>query len=487
MYRRVEVEWRIAVLSAGLLLGVALAPVFQVFPVVGIVAVTVVLFTLFSSRLYVTILLFIFSSIAGAGYGSSVYGGEHISYSNVIGAPLEMSGKIREDPSLSGGYLSLQLNEIKIKNTAYRGSVFARLKTKAKLLRGERVTVEGLAEDGFGNFSLSLKDAKVIAVERSEYGDIGRSFRDWFAGNVRKLIGEPQASLGIGYLTGQKSALPEDLADALKIAGLTHIVVASGYNLTVLVRLARRLFLPISKFSAAMAAAGMVVLFMAVTGLSPSMTRAGLVSGLSILFWYYGRKVHPIVLLLFVAAVTVLYQPGYVWGDLGWQLSFAAFFGVMIIGPLLQQYFFGARPPNIIWQTLIETTAAHIATVPVIALSFGVVSNVAIVANILVVPLVPIAMLLTFACGIWGIFSIPFAQAVVVPTEFLLKYMIGVAEYVAGIPWAQSELEFPVLIWVAYVLAVGLGCLWMWRATKYNLRTSDSLQPLAESRVSVAG
>jgi competence protein ComEC len=178
--------------------------------------------------------------------------------------------------------------------------------------------------------------------------------RDDFADHVRKAVDEPAASLGIGYLLGQKSALPPELVEALTVAGLTHIVVASGYNLTILVRLARRAFARVSKYLATLSGGVLIVGFIAMTGASPSMVRAGLVASLSMLAWYYGRKFHPVTLLALVAAATVLVNPSYAWGNLGWELSFAAFAGVMIVAPLLQAYFYGNEKPRLVPQILGE-------------------------------------------------------------------------------------------------------------------------------------
>ncbi|UTX51501.1 ComEC/Rec2 family competence protein [Candidatus Saccharibacteria bacterium TM7i] len=478
IHRKIQVEWRIACLCAGLLVGVALAPVLRVNTFWGLAAIIPICTLLLVGRFYASLPLLLLAMLAGLGYGSTAYGEGYDVYKPFIEHTVTLQGRVKEDPSVnSAGYKSLQLGSIQVRGSPYAGSVFTRMRTKVTVMRGDTVTVQGVAEAGFGSFSLNLKNASIVSVERQSMGDVGRVIRDWFAGHVRSFIDEPQASLGVGYLTGQKSALPDDFSEALKIAGLTHVVVASGYNLTVLVRLARKLFMRISKFSAAMAAVGMVLMFMTITGLSPSMTRAGIVSGLSILFWYYGRKVHPIVLLLFVATLTVLYQPSYLWGDLGWQLSFSAFFGVMIIGPLMQRYFYGEVSPGLIRQTLMETVAAHIATVPIIALQFGVVSNIAIVANLLVVPLVPLAMLLTFICGIWSVCGIGFSQLIIWPTNVLLEYMVAVVRYVAEIKWAQSALEFSGSVWLLYLAAVLLVCWWMKRATKLNLRTGDILNP----------
>jgi competence protein ComEC len=280
----------------------------------------------------------------------------------------------------------------------------------------------------------------------------------------------------MGYLLGQRRALPADLAAALVVTGLTHVVVASGYNLTILVRLARRLFVNVSKYLATLSSVMMILGFMAVTGASPSMTRAGLVSGLSLAAWYYGRRFHPLVLLPFAAAVTVLIDTTYAWNDLGWQLSFAAFAGVMVLAPLLQRYFFGDKKPGIIRQILGETISASIMTLPILILAFGQFSNVALMTNLLILPLVPLAMLLTFITGI-GAIVLPGAASIIgAPAEWLLGYMIGVIHYFAGLPWAQTILSIqPWMVAVAYTI-IALVCIYLWRATKYNLNESNIVE-----------
>jgi competence protein ComEC len=277
-------------------------------------------------------------------------------------------------------------------------------------------------------------------------------------------------------VSGQKSALPDDLSQALQIAGLSHVVVASGYNLTILVRLARRLFMRVSKYVAMAASATMIVGFIAVTGLSPSMTRAGLVSGLSLATWYYGRRFHPFVLLPFAAAITVLFQPSYVWGDIGWQLSFTAFAAVMIVGPLLQRYFFGEKEPGTIRQILGETVASHVVTIPIVVLAFGVLSNVAIPANLLIVPLVPLAMLLTFIAGVAALVLPPIATFVGLPATWLLSYMTHTAQYLADLPWSQTKVHIEWWAGVIYYVILVAVCMYMWRVTRFSLREANIVE-----------
>ena len=470
----VHSSWGIAVLCATFVIGVWLSLLLRVPIWLGVAALPLVAVSFWHLRVYVLPFLACCGICVGLGYGSAALG-ERDAYDLYIGHSVLVSGKVKEDTSRSAsGQLSLQLNNVRVEDVQLPGSVLISVAPR-DIKRGDLVTATSLLKPGFGSFPASMSRATVLSVIRPVPGDVGRVVRDGFADKVRLNIAEPQASLGIGFLTGQKSALPEDLSNALKVAGLTHIVVASGYNLTILVRMARRLFVRFSKYLAAVSSGVMITMFMAITGLSPSMTRAGLVSGLSLLAWYYGHRFHPLVLLPFAAAITVAIQPSYVWGDLGWQLSFAAFAGVMIVAPLLQQYFYGQKEPGIFRQILGETIAAHIVTVPIIAIGFGVVSNVAVIANVLVVPLVPLAMLLTFITGMWTIFNVPFVWLVATPTEWLLAYMTNVATFVSELSWAQSELQLAMWGGGMYVLIVALACIWMSRATKYDLRDANTV------------
>ncbi len=62
-------------------------------------------------------------------------------------------------------------------------------------------------------------------------------------------------------------------------------------------------------------------------------------AGLSSSAWYYGRTIHPLVLLPCVGGNCAIDNPQFGWGDLGWQLSFACQQGVIMLAPLLHSYF----------------------------------------------------------------------------------------------------------------------------------------------------
>lgn len=397
-------------------------------------------------------------------------------YDPVMGRAVAMRGALLDDADIDKrGGMVMRLGALESRGRSLPGQLWLVSDGKLTVQRGDVVTFEGKLAEGFGSFAASVRHPRIINIEQRSRDDAALALRDGFVDHARAIISEPQASLGIGYVVGQRRALPEELDHALKIAGLTHIVVASGYNLTILVRLARRLFEKISRYQATLSAAIMIMGFIAVTGMSPSMVRAGLVSGLSLWAWYVGRKFHPITLLAVALAVTVLWQPSYAWGDLGWQLSFAAFAGVMILAPLVHAYFWGNNTPSTWRQIMVETVSAQIATMPIIVLAFGKLSLIAPLSNLLILPFVPLAMMLTFLASVTH-WLLPSLAIVGLPAQWLLGYMTYIAETSAKVSWAQIDLRLEWWNVAIYYVLLALVCIYMRWRTGYNMRTSNIIE-----------
>lgn len=478
--RKIHPSWLIAMQSAAIVVGVALVSLINqsVFSSSLWLAIAMVLSVFaFWKRMLIFIPIVLICGLMIGFWRGSLLSSQLAVYQNLIGSAVTVSGSVVDDPD-SGAQrgLVLRIGDIISKEHTLPGTIWVSSMQVKDVKRGDIVTVSAKLSKGFGSFAAVMYDAKIITIMRPQPGDIARQARDWFADKVRLAISEPEVSLGLGYLVGQKSALTPELQQALVATGLTHVVVASGYNLTILVRLARRLFARVSKYLATLVSGSMVIAFMAVTGASPSMSRAGLVSGLSLAAWYYGRKFHPLVLLPFAAAITTLINPTYAWNDLGWQLSFLAFGGVMLLAPLLQAYFFGGKKPGIIRQILGETISAHVVTLPILVLAFGQFSNVAIIANLLVLPLVPLAMLLTFIAGIGSIIMPGLAHIIGLPAQWLLDYMVGVINYFASLGWSQTNLVITPFIAIGAHLIIVVVCFYLWRATKLNLRETNVVE-----------
>lgn len=391
-------------------------------------------------------------------------------YRMYYGYTINLTGKISEDAEIgTNGDQRLKLIDCKINGISLAGQAWVSTYSKTQLKRSDSIVVHGKLKTGFGSFPASMNYAVITSVTYN-HSDYGLQIRDWFAASVKRAIPEPQSSLAVGFLVGQHSSLPHDLDNQLKVVGLTHIIVASGYNLTILVVFSRRLMLGLSKFMATFFASSMIFGFVAITGLSPSMSRAALVSGLSLLAWYYGRKIHPLVLLPFAAAITVALNPTYLWGDIGWYLSFVSFAGVLLLAPLVHQFFWGEKQPGALKEIFIATLCAQLATLPIIIFTFGHYSVYALAANLLVLPLIPFTMILTFFAGLLGIFLPHFSILFGLPATIILRYMTSVISYIANLPGAQGELSISALIvTLAYLILAGIAYI-LWRKTHYNFR-----------------
>lgn len=403
-------------------------------------------------------------------------GQELRTYSTFIGHSVTLKGSVYDDVSIGKNREQhFKIKDITIEGKTLPGIVWVSTTSQVEIKRGYKVELNGKIQKGFGNISAAVYRPTIISI-KDPHTDTARELRDVFSERIHNYIASPEVELGIGFLVGQKSGLPEDLETSLQIVGLTHIVVASGYNLTILVRLARRVFARISKYQATVASGGLIVGFLLVTGMSPSMSRAAIVSGISLAAWYYGRSIHPLVLLPFVAGVTAFIQPQFVWGDLGWYLSFAAFAGVMIIAPLLQHYFFGPERPGLFRQIAGETISAQIATMPIIALSFGVIALYALPSNLLVVPLIPFVMGFVFATGLCSFFFPPLAIIFAAISYMLLHYIVVVVETISRTPNAQVDVTFTIYILVMYYILLLAAAVYMKRKTKHDFRQNNIIE-----------
>jgi competence protein ComEC len=476
--RKIHSSWLIAVFSASIVIGSFLALYSTVFARIEWLILAICLFIIaFFRRTKASVLLLL---VAGLLCGLWRAGGELQAQNEFVqfyGDEVLVSGRVAEDPSYDAdGDLQFKLKEVSLGSQQLAGTLWVATSGNLPIKRSDTVAVEGKVSKGFGTIRAAMYRARVAAIEQQDYVDVGRDARDEFAGGIRVSIQEPEASLGAGFLLGQKSELPEKLDNELRLLGLTHIVVASGYNLSILVRFARRLFARISRFTA-LAVSGLLIFgFAQVTGFSPSMTRAGLITSLSLLAWYFGRKFHPLVMLPFSAAITVIINPSYAWGDIGWLLSFTAFVGVIMISPLINTYFWGDKKPGNVRQVFIETMSAQLATLPIIAYVFGQYSVLALPANVLILPLIPFAMLFTFVAGIGGLLLSPIAGVIGWPAEILMRYMTTVVAKIAELPQAESEIKFSmttVIVFYAILLSI---MIYFWRRTNYKFRDYNIIE-----------
>jgi competence protein ComEC len=218
------------------------------------------------------------------------------------------------------------------------------------------------------------------------------------------------------------------------MVGLVHIIAVSGYNLTIILRAVKGLLSKHSRRMSLLLAFALIGVFLLFAGASASIVRAAMVSVLSLLAAYYGRNVKPLVLIMLAAAITAWLNPFYVWSDISWYLSFLAFFGVMIVAPLVLVRLPKRLQTSLIATVALESLCAELMTLPYILHVFGQVSFIGLLANVLVVALVPLAMLLCLVAGLAGMLLPAVVGWFAWPARLLLTYMLDIADMLSRIP-----------------------------------------------------
>ena len=145
--------------------------------------------------------------------------------------------------------------------------------------------------------------------------------------------------------------------------------------------------------------------------------------------------------------------------DVGFQLSFLAFIGLVYFSPIIKQIFnrrFFKRWPNFIKSAIIETLSAQIIVLPLILSSFGLVSLIAPVTNVLILPLIPAAMLFIFLSTLiyWLIPAI--GKLAFLICYLPLKYILSIAQYFAKLPLSAIQISghWQIMITILYILVV---------------------------------
>ena len=339
------------------------------------------------------------------------------------------------------------------------------------VFRGDQLRIEGRLQTTLGGKQGRMSFAKISLL--GHHTTFVDTIRRRFTAGLISSVPEPQASFGIGLLIGQRNTLPDTITKQLSVVGLSHVVAVSGYNLTIIIGAVRRLLRKGSKYQTTVLSLLLIGGFLLVTGLSASMVRAALVSSLSLGAAYYGRTIKPLLLWALAAAVTVAWNPLYVWGDIGWYLSFGAFFGVLIVCPLLVNRVYGPeREPRTLTMVLFESFSAQAVTMPFIMFVFQQASLVALPSNALIVPLVPLGMLLTFIAGLAGMLASALAGWFAWPARLLLTYMLDAVSLLSRVPHAQTlhSLSWQVMI-AMYIVLIAL-CVVLWHR---NARQRDTI------------
>ncbi len=281
---------------------------------------------------------------------------------------------------------------------------------------------------------------------------------------VRSLP-EPQAALAAGILLGLQSGISPAVADDFSITGTSHILVISGWNITIIAAaldgVATRARL--SRGAAFWVTLSCIWLYTLFVGFTATVVRAAVMGTVVVVGKRLDREAHAWTTLLVACGVMTLANPQTLW-DMGFQLSALATASLFAFGKGTEALLLRTplRRESVAWarEALTATLAAQILALPLILYSFGNLSIVAPLANVAILPMVPQAMLFGAIALVGGLVWLPLGQALALLALGFLTWLTAGARLFASLPWAATTVPpFPLWALLTYYLLVG-GVWW---------------------------
>ena len=285
-----------------------------------------------------------------------------------------------------------------------------------------------LAKDSIFSLSYYPKIEKTREVSFSFFRGIFKAKRV-FEDSVSRSIAEPNASFINGILLGSREGIPQSLKEDFNETGTTHLLAISGYNITVVaLYISILLTLFMRRQKAFWFAVFGIIVFTILTGASASVVRAGVMGILVLIARQSGRFYNPANSIVFAGAAMIALNPKVLRFDVGFQLSFLATLGLLYLYPFIQKKM--EKVPGLLTlkDNFIATVSAQLAVLPVILYNFGSFSPVSIPANILILPVIPLAMLLGFLSGVSGLIWSGLGQMVGLGAWLVSEYVISVVK-----------------------------------------------------------
>lgn len=354
---------------------------------------------------------------------------------------------INQEPVFSGNWQILRYRNLKI----YAPKALP-------LYFGDKVAVSGYLEAG----SPLVIKPRVKVIDHSRGWGFRRSLislRTQLTRKISSLLSEPQASLLNGIVLGLKSNLPEEFSNQLKRTGTVHVVVVSGYNIS----LFGKVVSASTRFLGEKLSLGCSVIFLLayalLAGAEPPVMRAFLMGALVCFGDFLGRPVMALRLLLVSALAMMVIDPLIV-GDLSFQLSFLSAFSLLTVEPWLEKL-----SPQPWLESFWASLAAQIMVWPLIAFYFGTVSLWSPLANLLVLWSVEPAMIFGLLLIITPLTPHFLSQissfVALIPLTFFVKYV----DLLSRLPFSLLPLVMGRLeLLLYYLLVMAVISLSWWRS-----------------------
>ncbi len=337
---------------------------------------------------------------------------------------------------------------------------------------GARSLPESFTGDGGRAFDYPhflAREGVFMMVERAQIEHIGEDTRlhvramrllltvkHVFVNGLRVALPEPGSALAEGILTGGKQGLGDALMDVFARTGLLPIVVLSGYNVMIVAEMVLVVSRRLPRTYALITAGYVTTLFVLISGMGASAVRALLMAGLVLVARGTGRTYDALRALIAVFVLMILVNPLTLAYDPGFQFSFAAALGLILGTDVVSAHLIRV-PWASVRELIASTIAAQAMVLPLLLYHIGLLSLVALPANLLVLPVIPLAMLCSAVAGVLGILVPSLAPLLALPAYGLLTYVIEAARVLAVIPFAAVTVPM-IPVWMVVLMYGVIVC-----------------------------
>ncbi|MFW6110111.1 MAG: ComEC/Rec2 family competence protein [Patescibacteria group bacterium] len=381
---------------------------------------------------------------------------------------IQAEGSVISPPVEQGNSVSFELGKVTLLDgfsSCRVPTINVRVRKPAEISYGDRLFVSGRITS-WG--SMSFPTTRKIKSGKSGLRKFLYSVRSKLERRVQRLVSEPEAGLLLGILLGSKSAVSPLWSDIYRDTGLLHVVVASGYNITVLISVLGGAFRPLGQVASFVVSFLGILVFTLMLGGDPPIVRAAILGGLSLWGLSTGRARHSLRALLFAGFVMLFFSPNLIY-SLSFQLSFAASLSLNLLAGVLRDKI--SLPPLEflgLSEDLFSTFAANLFVFPLISYHFGDFPLLSVLVNVFILWLVPYIMFFGFLSLFLSFLSFQLGRVSAYLVWILLRAFNMVARLFSQFSQSFTLRISTVGVIIYYAVVISL-CLWF----QTNLRDKN--------------